>query len=188
MAVAAALVVIGGGATGVVWVARSNHPVAAPTGTKQIAPFDVIATTPSASASQVPSATTITVSFSSPIGKQSPMPTLNPSVPGAWSLVSPTELEFVPSAPLVPGASESVVIPGGSEGMESAEGVRLANSTTIPFDVQSGSTLRLQQLLAELGYLPLSFTPTAPLTSLTQAAEVQQGTFAWRWANPPQWL
>ncbi len=188
VAVVAALVIVGGGATAVVWVARNNHPVAAPTGTEQSAPFDVIATTPSASSSQVPSATTITVSFSSAIGKNSPMPALDPSVPGAWSLVSPSELEFVPSAPLVPGATESVVIPGGSQGMVSAEGVRLASSATIPFNVQTGSVLRLQQLLAELGYLPLTFTPTTPLTSLTQEADVQQGSFGWRWPNQPQSL
>jgi peptidoglycan hydrolase-like protein with peptidoglycan-binding domain len=136
----------------------------------------------------VPSATTITVSFSSPIAKNSPMPTLNPSVPGAWSLVSPSELEFVPSAPLVPGVTESVVIPGGTQGMVSEQGVRLADSTTVPFNVQTGSVLRLQQLLAELGYLPLTFTPTAPLTSLSQEADVQQGTFGWRWPDQPQSL
>ncbi len=183
LAVAAALVVVGGGATGVVWVAGHNSPVAGPAGPKQSLPFDVIATTPSTG--QVPSATTITVSFSSPIATHSPMPTLTPQVPGEWSLVSPSEVEFVPSAPLVPDTTESVVIPGGSDGMVSAGGVRLASSTTVPFSVQTGSVLRLQQLLAELGYLPLSFTPAAPLTSLSQEADVQQGTFAWRWANQP---
>jgi peptidoglycan hydrolase-like protein with peptidoglycan-binding domain len=188
VAVVAALVVVGGGATAAVWVARNNHPVAPAAGPKQSQPFDVIATTPSASSSQVPSATTITVSFSSPIGRNSPMPTLSPSVPGAWSLMSPTELEFVPSAALVPGVSESVVIPGGSNGMENSEGVHLASSTTIPFNVQTGSVLRLQQLLAELGYLPLTFTPTTPLTSLSQEADVQQGTFGWRWPDQPQSL
>ncbi len=186
LAVTAALVVVGGGATGIVWVARNNHaavpPVAAP---ERALPFDVVATTPAASASVVPPATTITVTFSSPIGQTSPMPTLAPEVPGAWSLVSATEIEFVPSAPLVPGVTESVVVPGGATGMESAQGVHLANSTTVPFEVAPGSTLRLQQLLAELGYLPVSFSPTAPMTSLTQEADVQQGTFGWRWPNLP---
>jgi len=186
LAVTAALVVVGGGATGIVWVARNNHaavpPVAAP---ERALPFDVVATTPAASASVVPPATTITVTFSSPIGQTSPMPTLAPEVPGAWSLVSATEIEFVPSAPLVPGVTESVVVPGGATGMESAQGGHLANSTTVPFEVAPGSTLRLQQLLAELGYLPVSFSPTAPMTSLTQEADVQQGTFGWRWPNLP---
>ena len=34
-----------------------------------------------------------------------------------------------------------------------------------------GSILRLQQLLAELGYLPLTFTPTSPLTSPTEEGD-----------------
>ncbi len=73
--------------------------------------------------------------------------------------------------------------------MVSDQGQYLATSTTVPFSVETGSTLRLQQLLAELGYLPLTFTPTAPMTSLTQEADVQQGTFGWRWAEPAgTWL
>ncbi len=185
VAVVAAVLVVGGGATGFVLLGRNNTPIATTAAARQSLPFDVVATTPTASTGQVPSGTTVTVSFSSPIAPNSPMPTLSPTVPGAWSLLSPSELEFVPSAPLVPGATESVVIPGGSGGMVSADGVRLASSTTVPFNVQTGSVLRLQQLLAELGYLPLTFTPAAPLTSLSQEANVQQGTFGWRWPNQP---
>ena len=48
-----------------------------------------------------------------------------------------------------------------------------------------GSTLRLQQLLAELGYLPLTFTPASPLTSPTQEGNDQVGSFTWRWPNQP---
>src|SRR5580692_10057314 len=155
VAVAAALVVVGGGATAVVWIARSGHPTAVTTASPRVAlPFDVVATTPTGGTTPVPSATTITVTFSSPVGMLSPMPTLSPAVPGRWSFVSPSELEFVPSAPLVPGASESVTIPGGNTGMVSEQGVRLATSHTVPFTVTPGSILRLQQLLAELGYLP----------------------------------
>ena len=48
-----------------------------------------------------------------------------------------------------------------------------------------GSTLRLQQLLAQLGYLPVSFTPATQPTSPQQEADPQSGTFSWRWANQP---
>jgi len=188
LAVVAVLLVVGGGATAAVWVARANHPEIGTVAPKSIVPFDVVATTPSASANVVPSATNITVSFSAPIAQNSPKPALSPSVPGTWSFVSPTELEFVASAPLVPGASEAVLIPGGSSGMVSDQGQYLPTSTTVPFSIETGSILRLQQLLAELGYLPLDFTPTAPVTSLTQEADIQQGTFGWRWASEPTWL
>jgi peptidoglycan hydrolase-like protein with peptidoglycan-binding domain len=188
-AVVAALVVVGGGATAAVWAARSNQPTPATQSAKTtILPFDVVATTPSGGTQTVPSGTTITVTFSAPISSQSPMPTLSPGVPGRWSLVSAEELEFVPSAPLVPGATESVTIPGGSSGMVSQQGIRLAASHTVPFSVAPGSVLRLQQLLAELGYLPLNFTPTAPITSLTEETDVQQGTFGWRWIGQPGFL
>jgi lipoprotein-anchoring transpeptidase ErfK/SrfK len=45
--------------------------------------------------------------------------------------------------------------------------------------------LRLQQLLAELGYLPLTFTPASPLTSPTQEGNDQVGSFSWRWPDQP---
>jgi peptidoglycan hydrolase-like protein with peptidoglycan-binding domain len=43
----------------------------------------------------------------------------------------------------------------------------------------------LQQLLAELGYLPLTFTAAAPVTSPTQEGNDQVGSFTWRWGNQP---
>jgi peptidoglycan hydrolase-like protein with peptidoglycan-binding domain len=187
VAVAAAVTVLGGGATGAVW-ATSSH--AAPPATKRstpakILPFKVLTTSPSANAKVVSSATNITVSFSYPVAPSSPMPRLAPPVPGTWSLVSPSEVEFVPSAPLDPGVTESVTVPGGTTGVVSSHGVHLRTSMTVPFSVAPGSTLRLQQLLAELGYLPLSFTPTTAITSVTHETDVQQGTFAWRWPNQP---
>ncbi len=186
LAVSAALLVLGGGAAGIVWAARTGHSTAAQAGhAPAVQQFHVVSTTPTLTASVVPSATTITVSFSSAVSPSSPMPTLSPPVPGTWSLVSPTEVEFVPSAPLVPGVTESVIVPGGPTGMVSAQGIHLAAPTTVPFNVAPGSILRVQQLLAELGYLPLSFTPTTPLTSMSQEAEVQPGTFSWRWPDLP---
>ena len=56
---------------------------------------------------------------------------------------------------------------------------------TSQFTVAPGSILRLQQLLAELGYLPLTFTPASPLTSPTQEGNDQVGSFTWRWPNQP---
>ncbi len=44
--------------------------------------------------------------------------------------------------------------------------------------------LRLQQLLAELGYLPLTFTPAAPVTSPTQEGNDQVGLVLLALARP----
>jgi len=54
-----------------------------------------------------------------------------------------------------------------------------------------GSVLRLQQLLASLGYLPLTWTPPGQQAGTPLDAELatvtppSAGVFAWSWADPP---
>ena len=52
----------------------------------------------------------------------------------------------------------------------------------------AGDTLRLQQLLAELDYLPVGFTPSGPAPTRADLALDQPGTFAWRWPDQPTQL
>jgi peptidoglycan hydrolase-like protein with peptidoglycan-binding domain len=66
----------------------------------------------------------------------------------------------------------------------STSGQALADGTTARFSVAPGSTLRLQQLLAQLGYLPVTFTPAGQLTAPQEAAQSQQGSFNWRGNEP----
>ena len=61
----------------------------------------------------------------------------------------------------------------------------LAAPATVTFTVAQASTERLQQLLAQLGYLPVTFTPKAPLSSPSLATTAQAGTFSWRWPGTP---
>jgi peptidoglycan hydrolase-like protein with peptidoglycan-binding domain len=133
----------------------------------------------------VAAGSTVTVQFSTDLAPGSPMPTLTPPVAGSWAVLSPSLLEYQATGPLVPGADETVNVPGGSSGVVGSEGQRLAQSVTSQFTVAPGSTLRLQQLLAELGYLPLTFTPASPLTSPTQEGNDQVGSFTWRWPDQP---
>jgi len=133
----------------------------------------------------VAAGSTITVQFSTDLAPNSPMPTLSPAVAGAWAVLSPSLLEYQATGPLVPGATETVTVPGGASGVIGSEGQHLAAPVTSQFTVAPGSVLRLQQLLAELGYLPLTFTPASPLTSPTQEGNNQVGSFSWRWANQP---
>jgi hypothetical protein len=79
-----------------------------------------------------------------------------------------------------------VTVPGGSNGIRGQSGDRLAATEHIRFKIAAGSFLRLQQLLAGLNYLPVSFVPssTSPLPA-SQEAVVQLGTFKWRWPNQP---
>ena len=113
-----------------------------------------------------------------------PSPTLTPPIAGSWQVVTPTSYAFVASAPLVPSSTETVSVPAGPAGVESAAGKKLDQPSTVRFTVASGSTLRLQQLLAQLGYLPVSFTPAGSLTAPQEAAQAQEGSFIWRWTEP----
>ena len=93
-------------------------------------------------------------------------------------------MAFVATAPLVPSSSETVTVPAGAGGVLGAAGQTLAQGATVHFGVAAGSTLRLQQLLAQLGYLPVSFTPAGPLAAPQELAQPQEGTFAWRFTEP----
>jgi lipoprotein-anchoring transpeptidase ErfK/SrfK len=170
------------GIGGFVAVAHLNNQAAA---TPTTPPPALNVTSVSPTGTNVAAGSTIEVQFSTALALGSPMPTLSPPVAGAWAVVSPSVLEYQASGPLVPGATETVTVPGGTAGVVGARGQHMAQSTTSQFTVAPGSELRLQQLLAELGYLPLTFTPASPLTSPTQEGNDQVGTFSWRWANQP---
>jgi len=180
-------------AVGTAVVLRSRGGTASASPKPPVAPLAVIGTTPAANASGVASSAAITVGLSTALAAGSPLPSLSPAVPGNWSALSADELQFVADGPLVPGSSETLTIPGGAGGLVAADGQHLASTVTVHFSVAPGSVLRLQQLLAQLGYLPVSFTPATQPTSPQQEADPQQGTFSWRWANQPtsltsQWV
>jgi peptidoglycan hydrolase-like protein with peptidoglycan-binding domain len=138
----------------------SHHhaPLSPPT------PLGVLGVSPSgASAGSVSWSQPVTVSFNQPLSATSPLPTLSPAVPGSWQRVSPTTLRFVPSGNYIPYSKETVTVPATAT---SARGRELGMPVTAAFTVKGGSVLRLQELLAELGYLPVSFTPSGgPMSS-----------------------
>jgi peptidoglycan hydrolase-like protein with peptidoglycan-binding domain len=56
--------------------------------------------------------------------------------------------------------------------------------------VPSGSTLRLQEILARLGYLPVSWhgsaaLPSTPAAEVAAAVHAPRGTFTWRYPQTP---
>ncbi len=189
--VAASVAVVAVGVAAVV-VRPSASTTAASTATtkgaveasKHVGPFTVVATSPATGSTGVASDASVTVTFSAPVSPTSPTPSISPAVAGTWELVTPTTFAFVASAPFVPSTHETVAVPAGAGGVVSTTGQHLATGTTDGFTVALGTNLRLQQLLAEAGYLPLSFTPTTPLASPVLAAEPQEGTFSWKWAPP----
>ncbi len=171
---------------------RANRAAASPTTTAvhavdaaaQEGPLAVVTTTPAAGATDVPTDATVSVHFSLPLDPHSATPSLTPAVAGAWHEITADTFAFVASSPFVPSTTETLTVPGGSGGVTSASGKHLSESSTATFTVATGSTLRLQQLLAQLGYLPVSFTPARPLSAPQEAAQAQEGSFSWRWTEP----
>jgi peptidoglycan hydrolase-like protein with peptidoglycan-binding domain len=148
----------------------------------------VASTTPATGAVNVPSDQSVTVTLSSPIRSGWGQPTFNPPVSGTWHEVNRTTLGFTATAPFIPTSTETVTIPSGTGGPRSEAGAVLSSPVTVTFTVAQATTERLQQLLAQLGYLPLTFTPAGPLTSPAEAYSSQNGAFAWRWPNLPSSL
>jgi peptidoglycan hydrolase-like protein with peptidoglycan-binding domain len=169
-------------AVGFVLVPRTHSNASA---TPAAPPAALHVTSTSPTGDNVGGDSAISVQFSTDLAPGSPMPTLSPAVTGQWAVLSPTHLQYQATQPLVPGTVETVTVPGGASGVVGSRGQHLAASFTTSFTVAPGSTLRLQQMLAELGYLPLTFTAASPLTSPTEESAAQIGTFTWRWANQP---
>jgi peptidoglycan hydrolase-like protein with peptidoglycan-binding domain len=148
----------------------------------------VVSTSPAAGTTNIPSDQVVTVRLSSPIASDSGMPTLTPPVGGTWLKVGPTTLSFAATAPFIPTTTETLTIPAGASGLRGTTGGLLATPVSASFTITQASTERLQQLLAQLGYLPLSYTPAAPLASPIEAVTAQAGAFSWRWAGVPDSL
>ena len=144
----------------------------------------VVSVSPGAGATGVASNSPVTIVLSRPPAPGGPVPTLNPPVPGQWSVNGAT-LSFVPTGRFEPWSKEEVTVPAG-----------LADPETVSFSTSGVPVLRSQQLLAELGYLPVSFTLPSGQPGLssepTSASEVSPsalpGTFSWRFSNIPSSL
>ncbi len=152
------------------------------------ASFALQSVTPAAGTQNVPPNTPITLTFSAPVSLQKAAPTLSPSIAGKWVQSNATTLTYELDSPLIPYTQEVVTIPGGTHGLTSTSGATLNSSHTVAFGVAAGDTLRLQQLLAQLDYLPVGFAPTGPAPTNADLAVDQPGSFSWRWPSLPTQL
>ena len=148
-------------------------------------PLTVVSTVPADGAKDVPADQVLTVTLSASVARATGLPQLTPPVPGTWRRSGPRALTFAAAAPFVPTTTETMTIPAGADGMRSASGAVLVTPVTVTFAVAQASTERLQQLLAGLNYLPLSFTPAGSAPAPAEAATAQAGTFVWRWPGVP---
>lgn len=150
------------------------------------APLTVSSINPAANAAGVAANAPITVTFSSPLAKSSPLPSLSPSTPGSW-LATGSVATFTPSTEFTPLSEVSLTIPGGNSGVVTTRGGHLAATVSEQFRIANGSVLRLQQLLSLLDYSPLVWVPTgvalAPSDTAGQVAALYApppGSFSWR--------
>jgi peptidoglycan hydrolase-like protein with peptidoglycan-binding domain len=198
-AISAALVVIAGVAVLLVGPGKTTfrtRSVAASRSTHPAPALQVTSVTPGSDSRSVNGTTSIEVGFSAPLATDSALPTLSPSVAGSWKVDGSTAT-FTPAAGFTEDTTVTVTIPAGSAGMRSAAGAKagaggyLASESTRSFTTASYSTLRLEQLLAQLGYLPLTWTasgtPVQPSDAAGQLAAAYTppaGSFSWQSGYP----
>jgi L,D-transpeptidase catalytic domain len=159
----------------------------------QATPLQVVSVTPAGHTKDVNGADPVKVTFSAAVATDSPMPTVKPHVGGVWKHVGTDAIEFVPTRGFAQLSHVKVHIPGGATGVKSTSGGVLAKSKTVHFETGAYSAERLGELLAQLGYLPLTWTPaggqSAPAAGdatgqLAAAYTPPTGSFAWKPGYP----
>ena len=151
-----------------------------------------VVTTPVAGTTIAPRAR-LTMTFSSPIAGafDGDFPRLRPAVAGAWHTVDAHTISFEPAGLGFPlGGGIAVVLPKTVHATLATTG---RPARVLRWSITPGATLRAQQLLAELGYLPLDWTPvgsepTSVAEELSAAVEPPTGTFTWRYDRTPSEL
>jgi L,D-transpeptidase catalytic domain/Putative peptidoglycan binding domain len=142
--------------------------------------------------SQITPFTPITLTFSKPVAKAlgSSRPPVSPAGAGTWVNAGPRSIAFKPSGyGYGLGATVSIGLPSG---VHLVGGQQSGNAEAGTWSVPGGSPLRLQQLLAQLGYLPLKFhgkhVALTPQAQELAAIHPPSGHFVWRYSNTPDWL
>ncbi len=133
---------------------QSVRGAAAPPG-----PLRVVSVSPAGGARGVDGAGPVRVTFSVPLAQDSPLPTLAPAIRGTWQRTGTAAVTFAPATAFPPLTSVRVIIPGGRRGVRSAAGRLLHGQVVARFRTGRWRRLRFEQLLAQLGYLPLSWAP-----------------------------
>jgi hypothetical protein len=172
----------------------SAHPAPTSSATSSASlidsPLQLIASTPSPGATSVNGGAPIRFDFDAPVSMNAGLPVISPTIDGTWSQPSPSSLEFDPATGFAPDTAVTVSVPAI---VQAIDGGLLTNATTISYTTGDASLVRLQQLLADLAYLPLTFAPTTPEPTtlngeMSAMYEPPDGTFTPRFSNTPQAL
>jgi hypothetical protein len=139
----------------------------------------------------IPPRTPIRLTFSQPLDKalSDDQPRFSSPVDGSWHPADSHTLVFTPSGYGFPFASRLRLELPRTFAVSTRK--TTTATRTIEWQVAGASFLRLQQLLADAGYLPVSWNPAGDpvprdLTAqLDAAVSAPDGRFSWRYPNTP---
>ena len=134
--------------------------------------------------------TPIFLTFSQPVSAAlgRTLPHVEPAASGSWHAIDSHTIVFRPrgygfglDTPVTLELPRTVRLIGGQDA---------GSASVATWTVPAGSSLRAQQILAQLGYLPLRFNSArhVPLTAAAQeraAIDPPPGSFSWRYGNVP---
>jgi lipoprotein-anchoring transpeptidase ErfK/SrfK len=152
-----------------------------------------VAVSEPAPGAQVAPGTPIRLTFSEPVADAlgGTRPSFVPATPGRWHQTNSHTLLFVPTGFGASFASNLTVKFQRPVAVTGSSGASVHATRRIGWTVLAGSTLRLHQLLAQAGYLPLVWKPAGAAVAHTPRAELRaavnppKGTFTWRYPNTP---
>lgn len=139
----------------------------------------------------------VTVTFNSALSPQTKLPSLSPNIAGSWKIAGRTAT-FTPRTGFTERTEVRVTMPKGMTGLHlpAVQGTpTLQKTVTRTFETGWYSTSRLQQLLSQLGYLPMTFHPSdssGEISSgdakaqLSAAYDAPSGSFSWEGKYPAQ--
>ena len=196
----AAIELPGLAAAGSVSVAAAARPWEKPSAPVQVSWFPA-STAPVLLADPAPGSNVsplqpIRLTFSQPLSTVfgATTPSVAGAAHGTWRELDSHTLLFTPAGVGEPLGSELRFTLPHAVAVSSVSGELSRASAQLAWTVPLGSPLRLEQLLAQLGWLPLKWTPSGPPVARTARAQAAaaiappDGHFGWRYANTPAQL
>jgi hypothetical protein len=144
---------------------------------KKAVPVTVVSVSPGNGSTGVNGTSPVTVTYSGPITKQTPLPTLSPAIAGSWQ-VSEDTATFTPQVGFTENTQVTVNIPAAAGPTTTSA----TSATSVSFTTGQYSVLRLEQLLSQLGYIPVNWTPTSTTGYISATDASAQLAAAY---NPP---
>jgi hypothetical protein len=184
----AVVIAVGGGTAGIVLAAAGSGQPARHQDSAAVhpapPPLRVVSVSPADGDRDVDGVGNVTVTYNQPLPASAPLPVLSPAIAGTWLRTGDTAV-FTPATGFPARTRVSVTTAVGVA--TTAKDSRGDSAPAAHFTTARYSTLRLQEILAQLGYLPLTWTPALGVAVPTGDAAAQlaaayappPGTFRW---------